>query len=120
MPPTGSWQVPYFDGSADETKVLLKSGGTSIFSIEMNNNCVTNNLYLQLFNAPAIACITLGATVPNQSLFLPKGDCGAMDKDWSASPMKFEAGVVYAVTTTPTGSTGPSACGDPTLNIGYR
>ena len=113
-----SFQVPFFDASADATVANLKTTSGLVFFIELSN--IDNaDYFLQLFDALA-ADVTLGTTTPNLSLLIPAGDStfrGAMDKVFSP-PLKFETAISYGVTTTATGSTGPTTA--LAMNAVYR
>lgn len=108
----------FYDEIANATLRLISGRGTLLFSTEASN--VDNDTYfLQLFNAAAIADVTLGTTTPNHSLLIPAGDGtlhGAMDKHWNP-PLDFPLGLVYAITTTAGGNTGPTTA--MVLNIGF-
>lgn len=117
--------IPTVDTTADETKVLLTDGAgnrtTSIYHVNASNPNNTE-LFVQFFDAAATTDVTLGTTVPDWFVIVPKGvganDEGSVDINYYNAPVKFQKGIVYAVTTTVGGSTGPTA--DGALSILHR
>lgn len=112
------------DTTADETKVLLTDAAghntTNIYRIIATNPNAVDS-WIQLFDAAATDDVTLGTTVPSWFTFIPAGDGtndGAVIDDFYNAPIHFEKGIVYAVTTTVGGSTGPTA--DGALGILHR
>lgn len=110
---------PYLDATADETVVNIKATEGDIYFLEATNANATD-IYVQFFDAAA-ANVTLGTTVPDFVLFVPAGDGtndGAIIQNFYNSPVHFENAITYAVTTTATGSTGPTS--DGILQVLYR
>ena len=112
-----SFVIPTVDTTADETKVLLtdRAGNntTSIYRIIATNPNAVDG-WIQWFDVAATDDVTLGTTVPDWFTFIPAGDGtndGAVVEDFYNAPVKFQKGIVYAVTTTVGGSTGPTADG---------
>lgn len=101
-----------FDSSVTATAESLAplSGGYLDFFEVQNPN--TAQVFLQLFDA-LVASVSLGTTTPTLSLAVPAGtgvDDG-MRSEIFPNPPNFRTGIVYAVTTTATGSTAPTtAC----------
>lgn len=103
---------PFFDASVTATAELARGRTTSVHTLEVQNpNAI--DVYLQLFNAVAAANVTLGTTTPDQSYLIPGN--GVSDKLFY-TPLRFMLGLVYAVTTTATGSTAPGSAA--VLNMG--
>lgn len=106
-----------FDSDADNTAQALKASAGRLYFLEVSNPNAAD-AWVQIFDL-ATGSVTVGATTPKLSLFVPAGDGtldGAMDKSWEIG-MHFATAITYACTTTPTGS------GDPTtgliLNAGF-
>lgn len=116
--------VPTVDTTADETLVKLTDGAgnntKNIYRIIATNPNATD-LFIQFFDVAATSDITLGTTVPDWFTFIPGGDGtndGAVIDDFYNAPVQFQKGIVYAVTTTVGGSTGPTS--DGALGILHR
>lgn len=107
-----------FDSSITATTELLTAIPTKIYYLGINN--LSNAMaYLQLFDAAATASVTLGTTAPTLSIAVHQdasGNNGNKDLIFN-NPLNFKYGVVYAITTTATGSTAPSAACQ--TNFGY-
>lgn len=97
--------IPFFDESVTGTAELLKAGGTYLTKINVENTDTTK-AYLQLFDAAALTDVTLGTTAPTYVIPIP---ASGLVIDDHANGLRFSLGVVYAVTTTPTGNTAPGA-----------
>ena len=102
-----------FDSSVTATAESLAplSGGYLDYFEVHNPNIV--QVFLQVFDA-LIANVTLGTTPPTLSFLVPPGDGNANGgrSEIFPNPPNFRNGIVYAVTTTSTGSTAPTtACG---------
>ena len=110
---------PKFDISADETVTLVRTGGTVLYGFHAANVNAAD-LFLQLFDVAAVANVTLGTTVPNQSFLIQKGAASARvaSSQLFDNGILFDQGLVYAVTTAPGGSTGPDT--DIELNLQYN
>jgi hypothetical protein len=99
---------PFFDADADNSKQTMKASEGLLYFLEVSNPNTTD-AYLQLFDADA-ADVTVGSTTPTLSFLIPGGDGtldGAMDKFWPPG-ISFENAIIYACTTTATGSSDPS------------
>lgn len=112
------------DTTADETLVKLTDAAgnntKNIYRIIATNPNATD-LWVQLFDAAETTDVTLGTTVPDWFTFIPAGDGtndGAVIDDFYNAPVQFQKGIVYAVTTTVGGATGPTA--DGVLGILHR
>lgn len=102
--------IPLLDLTADETLTLIKTGYTLLHRVELENPNTTG-MYLQLFDAAAVSDVTLGVTTPTAVIPIPAGDGtenGIRAIGYESAPPRFYKGLVYAVTTTATGSTGPT------------
>ena len=103
--------VNSFDSSVTATKEELTPSGAYLGYIEVHNPNA-NQVFLQLFDALS-ANVTLGTTVPTLSILVPAGtgvDDGMRAEIFPRPPL-FRTGIMYAVTTTATGSTAPTtAC----------
>ncbi len=96
-----------YDSSVTATAELLAPGYVELHSVEVNNPNVVQ-VYLQLFDAQAAADVTLNSTVPTTTRLIPAGDGtnnGVRILDFSDGPIRFNLGLVYAITTTAAGST---------------
>lgn len=104
--------IPSYDSSVTATAELLQgSGGYLDFFEVQNPNAV--QVFLQVFDA-LVAGVTLGTTAPTMSLMVPPGDAtnNGGRSEVLYRPPHFRTGIVYAVTTTPTGSTAAgTVCG---------
>lgn len=103
-----------FDETADETKAAVNTGRTRLVSVHVNNLDAAV-MYLQLFDAAA-ASVTVGTTTPD--LVIPMAASGTHHVVWGDDGPVFWTACTYAVTTTPSGSTGPTA--EAVLSICYE
>ena len=110
--------IPTVDTTADETKVLLTdaaSNNTKNIYRVMATNPNATDLFVQWFDAAATADVTLGTTIADWVTFIPAGTSttvqGAVIDEFYNAPVLFQKGIVYAVTTTVSGSTGPTSDG---------
>lgn len=112
---------PYFQVAADETKRLINSGITELYGVEVINSDDATYC-IQLFDATAIADVTLNSTVPDYVVFIraraSATQKGIETRDWNKEPLRFAKGLVYAITTTATGLTGPTT--DLPMSASYR
>ena len=103
-----------YQAALGATVVNIKASGGRLHAVEISNANVVSE-FLQLFDALA-ADVTLGTTTPKLSLAIPKGasatDVGIMDKAWGEEGVEFQTAISAAVTTTNTGSTGPTTAVD--------
>lgn len=109
--------TPNFQGTGNATARNIKAASGRLYFVEASN-IDAGDRFLQLFDALA-ADVTVGTTTPVLSLFIPAGDAtfrGAMDKFFDP-PIQFAAAISFAVTTTATGSTGPTTA--VVVNAGY-
>lgn len=98
-------RYPY-SATNDGTKAQIGSGPVDVFQFFCLNND-SSARYVQFFNA-APATVTVGTTTP--TFVLPVPASGGVSTD---VPMKFfSTACTYAVTTTRTGATGPTAAAD--------
>ncbi len=108
MPIRGSF--PIYDAAGTATATLLRGGYTTLNFVEVENRN-TVPVYLQLFNAATAGAVTLGTTTPDQTRMIPAGAGGSPEVNTSRlidtqdAPMIFGSGLVYAITTTRSGST---------------
>jgi len=104
---------PLYNAAATNTLVLAQAGYTRLSGIQLlNGNAAI--VFLQLFDAAAVANVTLGTTVPNKVI-----KCEAsVEKDvlFVKAP-RFNNGLVYAVTTTAGGSTAPASVSPLNLDL---
>lgn len=104
---TDAW-TPTLDATADETAVALVASAGELGGVTaINGDGTTFNSapsYIQFFNV-AQGSVTVGATTPD--FIVPVNSGGLVDKDWP-NGIAFDTAITYAVTTTPTGSTGPT------------
>lgn len=108
---------PHFDADADQTVQTVAGGGGVIYQIVGNNEDGSSTFYLQLFG---VTNPTVGTTAPLISLPLEPGAFGFHFGDKGvqlATAGVASSGLSYAVTTTPTGSTGPGS--NVSLNLLY-
>jgi hypothetical protein len=103
---------PHFNDAADETLILLSSARSQLKMMQLRNLDAAI-AYVQFFNAAATESVTLGTTTPDLSISIAASAVVTMDIEGAA----FESGIVYAVTTTATGNTGPTNGVD--LNLVY-
>ena len=108
---------PFFDASVTGVVESAITGCPCELDHFEASNSSGSDAFLQLFDAASASDVTLGTTVPNQSYFIPgpAGATGGADRIYTR-PILFEAGLAYAVTTTPTGNTSPASA--ITLNAG--
>lgn len=106
------------DTSVGGTAELLSGKPTKLYYLTVHN--LSNAIaYLQLFDAASAADVTLGTTAPTLTLGQHQNNSGYPGyRDFIFSnPLNFKYGVVYAMTTTATGSSNPSAAS--IVNFGY-
>lgn len=103
--------IQTYDASVTGVTELLAKGCVELNSVEVENPNLTV-VYLQLFDAVATGDVTLGTTAPTSTRLIPAGlgggDNGVRIIE-SARPPRFELGLVYAITTTRSGSTSPAS-----------
>ena len=105
--------IPIYDASVTGVTELLQTGYTILESAEVEN-INTTPVYLQLFDAAATTDVTLGTTTPTDTRMIPAG-AGTPNNTarlfGNDIRRRFGAGIVYAITTTRSGSTSPAtAC----------
>lgn len=91
-----------FRASLTATAVLIQTGETSIQYLSAQNPDTADG-WIQFFDAAAAADVTLGTTTPTASFWVPTQ--GARSE--AALMIRGAKGLVYAATTTSTGSTAP-------------
>lgn len=96
--------TPYFNNSLSNTVIAVKTTGGRLYGYHIEN-LNTVPVYVQFFNK-TVANVTLGATVPSNSLEVPAG--GVLDAAAFAPPWAYSIAISLAATTTSTGSTAPS------------
>lgn len=84
------------------TAQLLRSGPTIVTAVEAFNTTAAA-AYIQMFDAAAIADVTLGTTLPLWVVKSPASDVSNPDNPLPQRGVVFQKGVVVASTTTPTG-----------------
>lgn len=97
--------APFHNGAVTG-KVLVSADPAVITSWFLSNKHATDIGYLQFFDAASTGAVTLGATVPVHEIDLKAGQRATE----SGLSLKFEDGIVIAVTTASNGAT-PTATG---------
>lgn len=92
---------PYFNDDVNATDVLVQTGDTILGGYEIHN-VTAADAFLLLFNAAAIADVTVGTTVPDY--VIPNDANGVRGRSFN-KPLSFPLGLVIASTTTTDGST---------------
>jgi len=93
--------------SADNTKVLVGNAGhLNLYGFYLENNH-TADIYIQFFDKATTGAVTLGTTVADLTIRIPAN--GAVIYDPSRPCQHMGLGLVYAVTSTRTGSSAPGA-----------
>lgn len=98
----------FFDATADETVTAMKASAGYVYWLEVSNIDAVD-YFIQFFDL-AVGDVTLGTTTPAISFLIPAGDGstrGAFDRVFNPK-MQFRTAITYAITTTVTGSTGPT------------
>jgi hypothetical protein len=103
--------VPYFNDDVNGTDVLVQAGQTLVFSVSLHNVTAADAFFL-LYDAAAIADVTVGTTVPD---YVIPNAANAMVNMSFSKPLHFILGLVIASTTATDGST--DAAQD--VSIGY-
>lgn len=96
--------LPYYTTIADETVRDIHARPCKLHSIHLVNGDAGSVRYVQLFDA-ASGDVTLGTTSPDLVVPIGEGDTHHIE---FATPVRFGTACSFAVTTTPTGSTGPT------------
>ena len=102
---------PHFDATATGAVETISATPAVISNLVAWHTNATD-AFLQLFNAAAAGDVTLGTTTPDLVIPLVAGDgtmIGAAAIDIGPVGLLFTKGVQYAVTTTATNNTSPSA-----------
>lgn len=86
------------------TAIAVKTSAGSLFGVNFVNTGASA-AYVQVFDAAA-GSVTLGATVPKLSFWVPAG--GAWEEKFSAFGVAFATAITVAATATATGSTAPA------------
>lgn len=92
-----------YRGAVAGTATMVKTGYTQVFWLSVSNRDASER-WLQVFDANAASAVTMGSTTPTHSFPIPASATLFIDR----VPFDFQSGVVIAVTTTETGSTGAS------------
>jgi len=103
---SGAGASPYFDATVDETATQIKGSAGNLYKLHIENKDGSIR-YLQLFDSLA-ASVTVGTTTPDY--VIPLLATGIHEETFEVG-LKFNTGISYALTTTPTGSTGPTSDG---------
>lgn len=93
---------PYSNTALSNTKVAAVANACRVFNLQIWNPGAAT-AYVQFFDALS-ADVTVGSTVPTRVRSVPAG--GGIDTGYFA-PLRFNAALTIAATTTPTGSTAP-------------
>lgn len=102
----------FFNGAVTSTAVLASvapGGGQQRYLVGINASnakSTTAETYIQFFDSATAGAVTPGTTPPLFVLTIPAG--GVLDKDL-VNKYAFNFGIVICATTTPSGSTAPSA-----------
>lgn len=110
LTPQTSGGCSTYSGSIGATATSIKSSPGQLYGVVIGNSNTTA-VYVQLFDGTSV---TLGTTVPKLSFFIPAG--GGLTRDF-ANGVQFSTGIMYACTTTRTGSTSPTNTVD--VNFDY-
>lgn len=112
VPATTNGWTPFLDNGQGTTVTTVKGTAGELGAYHcLNPNAAVS--YVQIFDTSST--VTLGVTTPVLSLGLPANDGGNLE--WTIG-VHFANGIKVAVTTTATGSTGPSTNVD--CNFGYK
>lgn len=87
---------------------LIKSSAGQLYGIDIGNSGASG-VYVQVFNASSTGSVTLGTTAPLYQTWIPAG--GGRNYAFDQG-IAFSTGLVFAVTTTRTGSTAPGTAAD--------
>jgi hypothetical protein len=98
----GSFAVPHFRESAGAAVETIRDEAGQLCLLEVRNPNAAE-VWLQLFDH---AAPVVGTTPPALSFYVPA--LGGNDKMFTV-PIEFLVAIKYAITTTPTGDTGPAA-----------
>lgn len=90
------------------TVVLIKAVPGEVFGYFLSNDAnASTTSWVQFFDAPAIAQVTLGTTVPVFAIPIPGG--AAANLSFGINGSDFKSGICIAQATTRTGATSPSS-----------
>jgi len=110
--------------AANATAVVVRNGATLIKNIKVEQRAsAAAALFLQIFNTNAP---TVGITAPVEVHRVTAGDASLIltfskvEFQGMQGGFKLDTGFSYAVTTTPTGSTNPTAGQEPVVEIHYE
>lgn len=106
-----AYSVYYFNDDVNATDVLVQAGETLLYGYTLHN-VTAADAFLLLFNAAAIADVTVGTTVPDY--VVPNAANGVASRAFT-KPLYFALGLVIASTTATDGST--DAAQDVSLEI---
>lgn len=109
--------------NADATAVALRSGASRVKKVTLTQRSNTAaRLYLQIFNTNSPV---VGTTAPDTVVAVPAGRAGmqiiaAAVFAGNLGGLYLPTGLAYAVTTTPTGNTGPSGSDRPKVDLHWN
>ncbi len=98
-----SASIPYRNISGNATAQLVAKGTTLLKHLAGYNKS-TADVWLQLYDAVQVADVTVGSTTPKKSILLPFSDgtkYAAGEYAPGNNPLKFDLGIVWAVTVEP-------------------
>ena len=105
--------LQYCEKAADETKFLVKASPLKVCSL-VASNPHSAATFLQMFDAAAIADVTLGTTLPLRSIALPAGGSVVLERPC----LEVQKGLVVAITSGQFNGTAPGA--DGTIGLSYK
>ena len=100
---------PFHDPTADETKAVMVAHNARLEYLQLAGIDAVDS-FIQLFDKATTGEVSLGSDVPALSFFVPAGNAtvrGGFTQNFEP-PVDFQEGIVYAVTTTVGGNTGPT------------
>ena len=105
--------LSYRDAAATNTKILVRAGQIDLSDLNVANGNASI-IYVQLFDSATTAAVTLGTTVADKVL---KVEASVQPFFFFPRSVRFGQGLVYALTTTASGSTAPGAVSDLNMSI---
>lgn len=103
-PSLAGWS-PVVNTAIDNTVTELHHHGGKLGGWSIYNPDPTDDAFVQLFNIFSTGDVTLGTTVPNFIISVPHSQTTNIEMTIG---ILFDTGILYAATTTPTGSTTPT------------
>ena len=110
----GTGSAPYVKTALSTTVTLVKAGKVSLAGF-FQYNPSNAAAYVQFFDVSSAGDVTLGTTVPT---FVIGAATGSFSQGQFCKPIQFTNGMAIAATTTPTGSSAPSAANVVGLALG--